>query len=64
MATYWYKKDKRVKRLGEDDIQQVNEYKSRGYVQIEDRRSPKPNLKAKPVAKPKAKKKVAKKAKK
>ena len=48
MAKYFYKKDKRVKRLGEDDQVQIDEYKSRGYVQVDDRRAPKPIEKPKP----------------
>lgn len=64
MAKYFYKKDKRVKRLGEDDQVQIDEYKSRGYVQVDDRRAPKPIEKPKPKPKAKPKKKVIKKVKK
>ena len=73
MAQYWYKKDKRVKRISEQDddrdvVKQVAELKANGYVQVLDRRNPegsiveKPKPKPKPKAKPKAKpKKKAKK---
>ena len=64
MAKYFYKKDKRVKRLGEDDHVQIAEYKLRGYVQVDDRRAPKPIEKPKPKPKAKPKKKVIKKVKK
>lgn len=56
MAQYWYKKDKRVKRISEqsddrDVIKQVKDLKEKGYVQVQDRRT----LKA--INKPKPKKK-------
>ena len=72
MAQYWYKKDKRIKRISEqeddrDVIKQVKELKANGYVKVSDRRNPegsiieqpKPKPKSKP--KPKAKKKSEKK---
>ncbi len=72
MAQYWYKKDKRIKRIGDDNgdrdvIRQVKELKANGYVQVLDKRNPKgslfeqPKPKAKPKAKAKPKKKVEKK---
>jgi hypothetical protein len=75
MAQYWYKKDKRVKRISEQDdnrnvIQQVKDLKSKGYVKVLDRRNPEgsiveqPKPKAKPAPKPKKKAKAKTKAKK
>ena len=68
MAQYWYKKDKRVKRISEqhddrDVVKQVAELKANGYVQVLDRRNPittiveQPKPKAKPKKKSKSKKK-------
>ena len=39
MAQYWYKQDKRIKRISEDDndrdvIKQVAELKANGYVVV------------------------------
>ena len=75
MAQYWYKKDKRVKRISEQDdsravIEQVKDLKANGYVKVLDRRNPEssivkqPKPKTKPKAKPKAKPKPKAKAKK
>ena len=75
MAQYWYKKEKRIKRISEQDddrdvVQQVKDLKANGYVKVLDRRNPegsiveqpKPEPKVKPKAKPKTKsKKKAKK---
>ena len=75
MAQYWYKPEKRIKRISEqeddrDVIKQVKELKANGYVRINDRhnpndlydKKPKPEPKTKPKTKPKAKaKKKAKK---
>ena len=69
MAQYWYKPDKRIKRISEQDddrdvIKQVADLKANGYVKISDRRNPEgsiveqPNPKAKPKAKPKPKPKA------
>ena len=68
MAQYWYKKDKRVKRISEQDdhrgvIQQIKDLKAKGYVKVLDRRNPegsivekpKPKVKSKAKGKPKAK---------
>ena len=62
MAQYWYKKDKRVKRISEQDddrdvVRQVAELKANGYVQVLDRRNPEGSIveKPKPKSKPKAK---------
>jgi len=68
MAQYWYKKDKRVKRISEDNsdrdvVKQVAELKVKGYVQVLDRINPsatiieQPKPKTKPKKKSKAKKK-------
>ena len=73
MAQYWYKPEKRVKRISEqhddrDVIKQVAQLKENGYVRINDRHNPndlydkkpkdKPESKAKPKAKPKTKPKA------
>ena len=66
MAQYWYKKDKRIKRVSDDA--QKNEIKILeldGYIQVSDRSNPegsiiiknKPKVKSKKKAKSKAKKK-------
>jgi len=65
MAQYWYKKDKRVKRIGDDKkdrdvINQVAELKAGGYVQVLDRRNPKGSIVEKPKPKAKAKPKAKK----
>ena len=59
MAQYWYKKDKRVKRISEqhddrDVIKQVKELELNGYVKVLDRRNPKGSIVEKPKPKPKA----------
>lgn len=59
MAQYWYKKDKRVKRISEqsddrDVIKQVKDLKEKGYAQVQDRRT------LKVINKPKPKKKKKK----
>ena len=71
MAQYWYKKDKRIKRISEDDndrdvIKQVAELKANGYVQVLDRRNPEGSIVEKPkaISKPKPKTKPKAKAKK
>ena len=73
MAQYWYKPEKRIKRISEqeddrDVIQQVKDLKAKGYVRVLDRRTPESSIieqpKPKPKAKPKAKAKPKKKAKK
>lgn len=60
MAQYWYKKDKRVKRIPEQDdhkdvIQQIKELKAKGYVKVSDRRNPEGSIVAQPKPKLKAK---------
>ena len=68
MAQYWYKPEKRIKRISEDGgdrdvVRQVKDLKANGYVQVLDRRNPegsiveqpKPKAKPKPKTKPKAK---------
>ncbi len=67
MAQYWYKKDKRIKRISEDNkdrdvVKQVAELKANGYVQVLDRRNPSATVVEKP--KPKIKSKAKKKSKK
>ena len=75
MAQYWYKPEKRIKRVSEQDddrdvIRQVEDLKAKGYVKVSDRRNPEdsiveqPKPKAKPKAKPKPKTKPKAKAKK
>ena len=64
MAQYWYKKDKRVKRLGDNDenkdvIRQVKDLKSKGYVRVLDRRSPENTIVEQPKPKKKVKAKVS-----
>ena len=72
MAQYWWKKDKRVKRVSDQHehrgvIQQVKDLKADGYVRVSDRRNPEstiveqPKPKAKSAPKPKKKAKVKKK---
>ena len=63
MAQYWYKKDKRVKRISEqhndrDVIRQVKELEESGYVRINDRHNPNDLYSKKVKSKPKAKKKT------
>ena len=62
MAQYWYKPEKRIKRISEQDddrdvVKQVEDLKANGYVQVLDRRNPEGSIveKPKPKAKPKAK---------
>ena len=60
MAQLWYKQDKRIKRISEDDndrdvIKQVEELKANGYVRIKDRHNPSELYHAAPKPKPKAK---------
>ena len=68
MAQYWYKKDKRVKRISEqsddrDVIAQVKELEANGYVKVLDRTNPEGSIvkTEKPKAKPKKAKSKAKK---
>ena len=66
MAQYWYKKDKRVKRISEqsddmDVIAQVKELEANGYVKVLDRTNPEGSIVEKPKAKPKKAKSKAKK---
>ena len=65
MAQYWYKPEKRIKRISEqeddrDVVQQVKDLKANGYVKVLDRRNPEGSIveKPKPKAKPKAKSKA------
>ena len=62
MAQYWYKPDKRIKRISEQDddrdvVKQVKDLKANGYVQVLDRRNPEGSIveKPKPISKPKPK---------
>ncbi len=69
MAQYWYKKDKRIKRLSEqhddrDVIKQVKALKDKGYVKISDKRNPEGSIVEQPKPAPKTKKKAKSKAKK
>ena len=66
MASYWWKKDKRVKRVSDQHehrgvIQQVKDLKSEGYVRVSDRRNPESTIVKQPVPKSKKKAKVKKK---
>ena len=63
MAQYWYKPEKRIKRISEDGgdrdvVRQVKDLKANGYVQVLDRRNPEGSIveKSKPKAEPKPKK--------
>ena len=65
MAQYWYKPEKRIKRISEQDddrdvVQQVKDLKANGYVKVLDRRNPEGSIveKPKPKEKPKAKSKA------
>ena len=62
MAQYWYKEDKRIKRISEqhddrDVIKQVAELKANGYIEVLDRRNPKATIVEQPTPKTKSKKK-------
>ena len=62
MAQYWYKKDKRIKRVSDDA--QKNEIKILeldGYIQVSDRSNPEESIVIKNKPKAKSKKKVKKK---
>jgi len=64
MANYWYKKDKRVKRVDDDlSTDSKKELKDNGYVQVSDRRNPENSIikESKPKVKTKPKKKSKKK---
>jgi len=63
MEQYWYKPEKRIKRISEqgnerDIVKQISELKANGYVQVLDRRNPEGSIveKSKPKAEPKPKK--------
>ena len=65
MAQYWYKPEKRIKRISEQDddrdvVKQVKDLKANGYVQVLDRRNPEGSIveKPKPISKPKPKTKL------
>jgi len=65
MAQYWYKKDKRVKRIpdqGDDRnvIQRIKDLKAKGYVKVLDRRNPADTIVKQPkrVSKPRKKTKT------
>ena len=58
MAKYFYKKDKRVKRLEDNaSTTQINQLNQDGYVQVSDRRNPENTIISKPKPKPKKKSK-------
>lgn len=68
MAQYWYKKDKRVECISEQDddkdvIAQVLNLKKNGYVKVLDRRNPEGSIIEKPKQKSKPKVKAKKKVK-
>ena len=61
MAQLWYKKDKRVLRISEDNndrdvIKQVKQLEKDGYVRINDRHNPNDLYSKKIKSKPKPKK--------
>ena len=69
MAQYWYKQDKRIKRISEqeddrDVIKQMKDLEDNGYVRIKDRHNPSELYYNKPKPKPKAKPKKKSKSKK
>ncbi len=69
MAQYWYKKEKRIKRISEqhddrDVIKQVKALKAKGYVKISDKRNPEGSIVEQPKPAKKTKKKAKSKAKK
>ena len=69
MAQYWYKKEKRIKRISEqhddrDVIKQVKALKAKGYVKVLDKRNPEGSIVEQPKPAPKTKKKAKSKAKK
>ena len=69
MAQYWYKKEKRIKRISEqhddrDVIKQVKDLKAKGYVKVLDRRNPESSIVKQPKPATKPKKKAKSKAKK
>ena len=69
MAQYWYKKDKRIKRISEqhddrDVVKQVKALKDKGYVKVLDKRNPEGSIVEQPKPAPKTKKKAKPKAKK
>ena len=69
MAQYWFKKDKRVKRIPErhddrDMIQRIKDLKAKGYVKVLDRRNPEDTIVKQPKRTPKPRKKAKAKAKK
>tara|TARA_Y100001963_G_C6512258_1_gene322666 strand:+ start:295 stop:483 length:189 start_codon:yes stop_codon:yes gene_type:complete len=62
MANYWYKKDKRVKRVDDDlSADRKKELQDNGYVQVSDRRNPQGSIIKNSKPKPKPKKKTKKK---
>jgi hypothetical protein len=66
MAQYWYKKDKRIKRVSNDiSKDEIKSLELDGYIQVSDRSNPEGSIiiKNKPKAKikPKTKKKTKKK---
>ena len=58
MAQYWYKKDKRIKRVSDDAPKnEIKILELDGYIQVSDRSNPEGSIiiKDKPKAKPKKK---------
>tara|TARA_R100000808_G_C2148115_1_gene156215 strand:- start:1519 stop:1725 length:207 start_codon:yes stop_codon:yes gene_type:complete len=61
MEQYWYKPEKRIKRINDNEsdvLNKISELKANGYVQVLDRRNPEGSIaeKSKPKAEPKPKK--------
>tara|TARA_A100001201_G_scaffold23322_2_gene26599 strand:- start:21429 stop:21620 length:192 start_codon:yes stop_codon:yes gene_type:complete len=56
MAQYWYKKDKRIKRISNDASKnEIKVLQLNGYIQVSDKSNPEGSIiiKDKPKAKPK-----------
>jgi len=64
MAKYWYKKDKRIKRVSNDiSKDEIKVLELDGYIQVTDRSNPEGSIVVKSKPKSKPKKKPKKKAK-
>ena len=62
MAQYWYKKDKRIKRVSDDAPKnEIKVLELDGYIQVSDRSNPEESIVIKNKPKAKSKKKAKKK---
>ena len=62
MAQYWYKKDKRIKRVSDDATKnEIKILELDGYIQVSDRSNPEESIVIKNKPKAKSKKKAKKK---